>query len=662
MAGGGPDIIVGTAGADTLFGLGGNDVIYGHEAANALPDAGTIAAVRVGAGFAAPLFAGAAPGDAGHLYVVEKASGEILRLDPATGTSTTFLDIPDNELSTVSERGLLGLAFHPDYATNGRFYVHLTRPDGDIEVREYTADPSGNPPTASLASARPVIVIEHSEFANHNGGALAFGPDGYLYVAVGDGGGGNDPHENAQNTDVLLGKILRLDVDGDDFAADATRNYAIPADNPFAAGAGADEIWAYGLRNPWRLSFDRATGDLYIGDVGQGAREEIDFEPAGAAGGRNYGWDIREGTLGPAVPGTVDPIFEYDHGLGIAVTGGYVYRGSGPALVGSYVFADYGSARFWTLAVSGGAATGVTERTGQIAVSAGSLTQIASFGEGSDGTLYVVSLSGDIFRLDLSPLAGDLADRLDGGAGNDRLYGGAGADRLIGGDGNDILSGGFGDDRLDGGRGNDRLSGDGGADLMVGRGGNDIHVVDDPGDRVVEAAGGGNDLVRSTITVALSANMEMLALLGAAAIDGTGNGLANRLTGNGGDNRLSGGGGADILAGRAGHDVLVGGPGADRFQFDVGPGAADADRIEDFRPGADRILLDGTVYARIGAALTADEFVRGAAARDADDRIVYNPATGSLLYDRDGNRPGAAALIATLDRNLGLDHHDFLMV
>jgi serralysin len=160
----------------------------------------------------------------------------------------------------------------------------------------------------------------------------------------------------------------------------------------------------------------------------------------------------------------------------------------------------------------------------------------------------------------------------------------------------------------------------------------------------------------------LPANVERLALLGLDDIDGTGNGLANRLTGNAGDNRLAGGGGADVLAGGAGRDVLVGGPGADRFLFDVTPGAADADRIEDFRPGADRILLDRAIYPGIGAALTANEFFRGAAARDADDRIVYDPATGSLLYDRNGNQPGGAAVIATLDRNLALDHHDFLMI
>ena len=237
-----------------------------------------------------------------------------------------------------------------------------------------------------------------------------------------------------------------------------------------------------------------------------------------------------------------------------------------------------------------------------------------------------------------------------------------GADGPRGGEGGDALSGGCGVGRLDGGGGNDRLSGDAGADLMTGRGGNDVYVRDDPGDRIVEAAGGGRDLVRSGLATALPAHVEMLVLTGAADVAGTGNGLANRLTGNAGDNRLAGGGGADVIAGRDGNDVLVGGDGADRFLFDVAPGPGNTDRIADFRPNLDRILLEDSVFRGIGKTLAPGAFFRGAAAHDADDRIVYDPATGVLLHDANGNRPGGAATIAILDRGLGLDAGDFLMV
>ncbi|HET7716859.1 MAG TPA: PQQ-dependent sugar dehydrogenase, partial [Bauldia sp.] len=316
--------------ADVLKGGRGDDALFGFAAKNTSGEVGKINVERVGTGFDGAVFASSAPGDPDRLFVLKKDVGEVHVLDPATGTSTLFLDIPDGDFTPGGEQGVLGLAFHPDYAANGRFFIHMVNAAGDIEVREYagSADPGAGP-------IGTVITIPHPSFANHNGGAIVFGPnDGYLYVAVGDGGGGNDPSNNAQNIDVLLGKILRLDVNADSFPLDAGRNYAVPADNPFVGKPGADEVWAYGLRNPWRIAFDK-NGDLYIADVGQSAREEIDFQPAGSKGGENYGWDLAEGTLGSPPPGSVLPVFEYGRELGTVVTGGEVYRGGGPALVGA---------------------------------------------------------------------------------------------------------------------------------------------------------------------------------------------------------------------------------------------------------------------------------------------------------------------------------------
>ena len=384
-------VLSGTDGADTLEGGRGDDRIFGFDGKDKSGDVGAISAKLVGSGFDGAVFASAAPGDPDHLYVLRKDVGEIHILDPATGQSSLFLDIPETQFTTGGEQGVLGLAFHPDYAENGRYFVHLVNADGDIEVREYAR--SANP---NAGAVKTIITVPHPVNGNHNGGTVVFGPnDGYLYVAIGDGGGGNDPDGNGQNKNVLLGKILRLDVNGDDFPADAGRNYAIPDDNPFVGKDGADEIWAYGLRNPWRIAFDK-NGDLYIADVGQTAREEIDFQPRTSDGGENYGWDLAEGTLGNPPPGSVLPVFEYGRDLGQVVTGGEVYRGDGPALVGAYFFADFGSDRIWSFE------DGVTtERTSQITGSGTPLQSISSFGHDGSGELYAVSLGGSIFRLDM---------------------------------------------------------------------------------------------------------------------------------------------------------------------------------------------------------------------------------------------------------------------
>jgi glucose/arabinose dehydrogenase len=399
----------------------------------ALSAADDFALRRVATGLTRPLFVTAPPGDTGRVFIVEQRSGstgrvKILRLATQQVLPTPFLEVTG--VSTGNEQGLLGLAFHPDYASNGYLYVDFTDAAGTTVIRRYTV--SADPNQADPSSAQVVLTISQPQ-ENHNGGWLAFGPDGYLYVAMGDGGGSDDNDAghtvgtgNAQDlTSNLLGKILRLDVDGDAFPADPNRNYAIPPDNPFVGVTGDDEIWAYGLRNPFRASFDRLTGDLYIGDVGQNSREEIDVQPATSAGGENYGWRLREGTIatptggvgGAKPPGAIDPIYDYPHGTGptqgFVVTGGVVYRGPVASLQGLYVFADFQTARIWTLRWDGSDPAGFdgtnyTEFTDwgdapQFQPDAGALTQISSFGEDAAGNLYVVSLTGDVFRVTALP-------------------------------------------------------------------------------------------------------------------------------------------------------------------------------------------------------------------------------------------------------------------
>jgi len=432
-------IISGGDGGNIIVGTDADDTIYGHSEADSLPNAGQIAATQVASGFSSPVFATSAPGDPNRLFIVEKDLGRIVILDLTTGARSTFLSIPSNQITTGGEQGLLSVAFHPNYANNGRFYVNLVNANGDVEVRGYTRS-AGNPDVAN-PTGTTVIIVPHPGQTNHNGGTVAFGPDGFLYISIGDGGGGGDPGENAQNLNSLLGKILRIEPTVDAFPGDATRNYGIPNDNPFVGVAGADEIWAYGLRNPWRISFDSVTGDLYIGDVGQSAREEIDFQPAGT-GGLNYGWDTREGTLpyeGADSPAFTDPIFEYPRTMGQSVTGGYVYHGPAPGLQGAYIFADFLSNRIWSLRVENGQAVDVVERTAQIVTGGAPLSQIASFGVDGNGALYAISLSGAIYRLTPSASAGDGNDTISAGAGNDTITGGIGTDTLTGGIGNDTF-------------------------------------------------------------------------------------------------------------------------------------------------------------------------------------------------------------------------------
>lgn len=356
-------LIVGNDGANNLGGTTGDDLIYGFNPDGPQGQVSSIAATRVTAGLDQPLFVGAPPGDYDRLFIVEK-TGHIKILNLATGQvlSTPFLDV-SSQIATASESGLLGLAFDPDFTHNGRFYVDLVNTSGDTEVRRYQVSAT-DPNKADAATATPVIQIDQpSGLFNHKGGWLGFGPDGDLYVSLGDGGGAGDPSGNGQNIDSLLGKILRLNVSGDDFPADPARNYAIPADNPFVSKPGADEIYAFGLRNPWRPSFDDGLGTFYIADVGQNKWEEIDIGQAGA----NYGWNVIEGPEqfagGPLTGGSaVPPIYTYNHSVGQSITGGYVYRGPSDGLQGSYFFADFVADKIFTLRFDGSQWV-ATERT-----------------------------------------------------------------------------------------------------------------------------------------------------------------------------------------------------------------------------------------------------------------------------------------------------------
>jgi glucose/arabinose dehydrogenase len=491
-------LILGSSGADPLLaGTAGPDAILGFDQ-NATAAGSQLAAIeasRVAAGLVNPVFVTAPPLDPDHLFVVERG-GRVLVLDLASGAIAPepFLDL-SGQVATAGEQGLLGLAFHPDFSSNGRFYVHLSNPEGDSEIREYVA-PAGDPARADPGSARLVLRVDQPEgLSNHKGGWIGFGPDGQLHVALGDGGGGGDPFGNGQNPATLLGAILRLDPGRDEFPADPARNYGIPADNPFAAGGGtgaAPEVWAHGLRNPWRDSFDRATGELWIGDVGQGRWEEIDLGAAGA----NFGWNRFEGpepfTPGASPEGLTGPVFAYGRDLGAAVTGGHVYRGPEDALQGAYFFADFVSGRVWSLAraaAPGAPPAAVTERTGQLVFDAGALNSPVSFGEDAEGRLYVVDFDGEVFRLTPRGMAGapgDGADLLEGGGGDDGLFAGAGADRLLGADGADTLFGMGDADMLEGGSGPDLLWGGEGDDLLLGGPGADwIHGGGGAGDTAV---------------------------------------------------------------------------------------------------------------------------------------------------------------------------------
>ena len=355
--------------------------------ANATAAATGIRLVRVGT-FQSPTYLAGAPGDAHRLFVLEKA-GRIVVVVNGHKRARPFLDITHLVQSSSTEQGLLGLAFPPDYQQSGRFYVAYTIANNDVRIAQYSRS-GGDPNLANPASAGIVLTVPH-RFSNHNGGQLAFGPDGDLYIGIGDGGSEGDPMNLGQNTSVLDGKILRI-------SPRAAGGYSIPSDNPFVGSPGKrGEIWAYGLRNPWRFSFDRLTGDLAIGDVGQDKYEEIDFAPRGAGKGANYGWSIFEGRSrykrGNA-PGAVSPVLIAPHSAGYcAIIGGYVVRDhSLRSLYGRYLFGDDCKSQINSVKLSRGHARG-NRATGL------SVNAMSSFGEDAAGHVYAVSLAGPVYRI-----------------------------------------------------------------------------------------------------------------------------------------------------------------------------------------------------------------------------------------------------------------------
>ena len=388
----------------------------------------------VSSGLVRPIFATHAPGDESRLFIIEKQGRiKILDLETETLNSDYFLDIDSivqGGTSTSDERGLLGLAFHPDYQANGKFYVCYTATagSGDTYIRQYNRGADADHATTSGAVT---IMSFDQPYTNHNGGYIEFGPDGYLYIFTGDGGSAGDPGNRAQDiTNQKLGKILRIDVDNGS-------PYSIPADNPFVGVTGDDEIYAYGLRNPWRSAFDHATGDLWIADVGQNAREEVNYVRPGQISGANFGWKCREGQANYSSScGSSGPFFEpqiqYFHNSsgGYSITGGFVYRGCAmPELQGTYFYGDYVLSNLWSAVPNKNGTVSVTNRNSDLRVSTSgvSLSSLASFGQDARGEVYMVSQTGRIFKIvpadgsescDPPPANDDCADAIAVGEGS----------------------------------------------------------------------------------------------------------------------------------------------------------------------------------------------------------------------------------------------------
>lgn len=661
--------IYGTNAANTLTGTTGADLIYGWN-----PDAPgravtVIDAVRISADVSQSLFLTHAPDDPTRLFVVEKG-GQVEILDAATGArnATPFLDV-STQILTGGEGGLLGLAFHPDFASNGKLYVYVYNLAGDTEVLEYRVSAT-NPNVVDAGTRRSILTIDQpAQYSNHKGGWMAFGPDGKLFIATGDGGGGGDPLGSGQNKETLLGKLLRIDVNSDGFPTDATRNYAIPSDNPFVGAAGLDEIYALGLRNPWRNSFDRATGELYIADVGQGAQEEVNLGAAGA----NYGWNLYEGTApyaGGSTAGLTFPIHSYAHSIGRSVTGGYVYRGPNEALHGQYIFGDFVTAKLFTLDNATGAWV-ATDRTTQLAPSVGTVGSISSFGEDAEGNVYVVDFSGEIFRLTPRFTALDAADTISAGSGDDVVHAGGGNDVVTLGDGNDRAFGMAGNDDMDGGAGNDALYGQDGNDTLKGAASNDA-LSGGVGDDVLRGGAGadrlyggaGTDLATyydagAGVTVDLAAGTGTRGDAAGDRLNGIenlrGSAYADVLVGNAGANRFEAGAGADTLTGNAGADTFVW-----QQLWEGSRVVASSDRITDFAPGSDRIDVAAIDAAPAVTGNQAFAWIGTAAFGATGPQARYSVAGGETVVAFDTG-DGAADLVIRLTGTLTLTAGDLVL-
>lgn len=356
-------------------------------ATQSLPDPSNANWQQIANGLDKPTEITSARDGSGRVFVLEQV-GRIRILQNGELLQTPFLDIRNIVGSDASERGLLGLAFHANYAENGLFFINYTDKDGNTRIARYNvsaADPNQADPDSRLE-----LIRIQQPYGNHNGGSLVFGPDGYLYAGLGDGGSAGDPLDAGQSLNTLLGKILRFDVD-------TGQPYAIPADNPFADGGGNAEIWAYGLRNPWKIAFDRASGDLYIADVGQNQWEEINFTPANSPGGLNYGWRLMEASYDYSgglydASALVLPVAEYSHAEGCSVTGGQVYRGSDERWQGVYIYGDFCSGNIWgLLKTESGFVNSLLFKTN---------FRISTFGLDDDGNVYLGDYSGAIYKLE----------------------------------------------------------------------------------------------------------------------------------------------------------------------------------------------------------------------------------------------------------------------
>ncbi|MDF1838845.1 MAG: PQQ-dependent sugar dehydrogenase [Planctomycetota bacterium] len=386
------------------FALSAGALLLAFAVTQAPAQGQAIVTTRIANGFASPVFACSPPGDMDRLFVVQRG-GQIRIVDDLYGNptrlATPFLTV--SGVTSGGEQGLLGMAFHPDYANNGRFFVNFTASGGGATtVREYTVS-TADPNVANPTPVQTLLTIAQP-FSNHNGGCIQFGADDMLYVGTGDGGSGGDPGDRAQNPTNLLGKMLRLDVD--------LPFPHIPPTNPFYVSPTIQSglIWATGLRNPWRFSFDSLNGDMYIGDVGQNAWEEVSYQPGTSTGGENYGWRCMEGnhcfSTSPHCAcnnsALTGPIQEYSHSNGCSITGGVVYRGSKiPALDGTYFYADYCTSRIWSFTYDGTTLTNFTDRTSELAPATGSITSISSFAEDGRGEVYIMEVNGgEIYRIE----------------------------------------------------------------------------------------------------------------------------------------------------------------------------------------------------------------------------------------------------------------------